>query len=68
MEERRTASVGVVYTSVDGRACSSRKAQLKAARLEETTRDAIGAVHARVAPRAQLLVARLGVGGDGDKT
>ena len=44
------------------------KAELEAARLENSTRCAVGDVHARFSPRVKLLVARLGVGGDGDET
>ena len=50
-----------------GRPWSSAKAELEAARLEQTTRLVFGDVHDRGAPRVKHLVARLRVGGGGDE-
>ena len=44
------------------------RAELEAVRLEQISRLVVGDVRARVPPRVELLVARLGVGGHGDET
>jgi hypothetical protein len=65
------ASGGNLDLSVEQRAGSrpwpSAKAELEAARLEQTTRLVFGDVHDRRAPRVKHLVARLRVGGDGNE-